>query len=83
MTPEVHRHTFLYLVCFLKELLTHANDNRLDAKLLANVFGPVLLRPKAHAALEPGTSPWDTRRDTDERKKATFVYHFLMNDYSD
>lgn len=34
MTPEVHRHTFLYLVCFLKELLTHANDNRLDAKLL-------------------------------------------------
>lgn len=83
MTPEVHRHTFLYLVCFLKELLIHANDNKLDAKLLANVFGPVLLRPKAHAALEPGTSPWDTRRDTDERKKATFVYHFLMNDYAD
>lgn len=83
MTPEVHRHTFLYIVCFLKELLAHTADNKLDAKLLANVFGPVLLRQKAHQAPEPGTSPWDSRRDMDERKRATFIYHFLMNDYAD
>ncbi|KAH7946716.1 hypothetical protein HPB52_003773 [Rhipicephalus sanguineus] len=34
MVPEVHRHTFLYLVCFLKELLAHSTENKLDAKLL-------------------------------------------------
>ncbi|KAH8020603.1 hypothetical protein HPB51_002552 [Rhipicephalus microplus] len=34
MVPEVHKHTFLYLVCFLKELLAHTAENKLDAKLL-------------------------------------------------
>ncbi|KAH6928558.1 hypothetical protein HPB50_016895 [Hyalomma asiaticum] len=83
MVPEVHRHTFLYLVCFLKELLAHSAENKLDAKLLANVFGPVLLRPKGQPSTELGTSSWDARRDTDERKSAAFIYHFLMNDYTD
>lgn len=83
MVPEVHKHTFLYLVCFLKELLAHTAENKLDAKLLANVFGPVLLRPKGQPSAELGTSSWDARRDTDERKSAAFIYHFLMNDYTD
>ncbi|XP_037577610.1 inositol polyphosphate 5-phosphatase OCRL-like [Dermacentor silvarum] len=83
MVPEVHRHTFLYLVCFLKELLAHSAENKLDAKLLANVFGPVLLRPKGQPSTELGISSWDARRDTDERKSAAFIYHFLMNDYTD
>ncbi|KAL3245154.1 hypothetical protein MRX96_018291 [Rhipicephalus microplus] len=83
MVPEVHKHTFLYLVCFLKELLAHTAENKLDAKLLANVFGPVLLRPKGQHSTELGSSSWDARRDTDERKSAAFIYHFLMNDYTD
>lgn len=83
MVPEVHKHTFLYLVCFLKELLAHTAENKLDAKLLANVFGPVLLRPKGQPSSELGASSWDARRDTDERKSAAFIYHFLMNDYTD
>lgn len=72
--PEVHRRTFVYLVSFLKELLAHSSDNKLDAKLLANVFGTVLLRPKEE-------EPEGSRRQMVDRKRATFVYHFLMNDY--
>ncbi|XP_064473266.1 inositol polyphosphate 5-phosphatase OCRL-like isoform X2 [Ornithodoros turicata] len=74
--PDVHRKTFVYLVSFLKELLAHSSDNKLDAKLLANVFGTVLLRPKEE-------EPAGSRRQMADRKRATFVYHFLMNDYDD
>uniref|UniRef100_A0A8C4WYY2 phosphoinositide 5-phosphatase n=1 Tax=Eptatretus burgeri TaxID=7764 RepID=A0A8C4WYY2_EPTBU len=43
--PACHRDTFLYLVAFLRELLKHSEHNGLDAKLLASLFGPLLLRP--------------------------------------
>ncbi|XP_054164292.1 type II inositol 1,4,5-trisphosphate 5-phosphatase-like [Oppia nitens] len=42
--PEHHRNVFYYLIAFLRELLRHSNTNKLDSKLLASIFGSVLLR---------------------------------------
>lgn len=36
--PEIRRTVFLYICAFLKELLSHTQDNGLDAKTLGNVF---------------------------------------------
>uniref|UniRef100_UPI00358FA077 inositol polyphosphate 5-phosphatase OCRL-like isoform X2 n=1 Tax=Myxine glutinosa TaxID=7769 RepID=UPI00358FA077 len=43
--PACHRATLLYLVAFLRELLKHSDQNGLNPKLLASLFGPLLLRP--------------------------------------
>ncbi|XP_068249219.1 inositol polyphosphate 5-phosphatase OCRL isoform X1 [Palaemon carinicauda] len=74
--PVYHRNVFTYLMAFLKELLNHSEDNNLDAKTLALVFGSILLREQPGSAAE--------RRNNSqavERRKQTFVHHFLMNDY--
>ncbi|KAK8745201.1 hypothetical protein OTU49_000509, partial [Cherax quadricarinatus] len=74
--PDYHRNVFTYLMAFLKELLNHSEDNNLDAKTLALVFGSILLREPVNAASDRRTSPQAV-----ERKKQTFVHHFLMNEY--
>lgn len=74
--PDYHRNVFTYLMAFLKELLNHSEDNNLDAKTLALVFGSILLR-------EPPNTSTDRRTPAQavERKRQTFVNHFLVNDY--
>ncbi|CAL4061657.1 unnamed protein product, partial [Meganyctiphanes norvegica] len=74
--PVYHRNVFTYLMAFLKELLNHADDNNLDAKTLAAVFGSILIR-------DPQNSSADRRITAQaiERKKQTFIHHFLVNEY--
>lgn len=74
--PVYHRNVFTYLMAFLKELLIHADDNNLDAKTLAGVFGSTLIR-------EPHNTSTDRRitAQATERKKQTFIHHFLVNEY--
>ncbi|XP_071521697.1 inositol polyphosphate 5-phosphatase OCRL [Panulirus ornatus] len=74
--PDYHRNVFTYLMAFLKELLNHSEDNNLDAKTLALVFGSILLREPLNTALDRRTSVQAV-----ERKKQTFIHHFLMNEY--
>lgn len=76
--PEYRKNVFLYLCFFLQELLSHANENGLDAKTLATVFGGIFLRdpPRLSARGRGNLTAMD-------RKKASFVYHFLVNDLSD
>lgn len=73
--PEYRKNVFLYLCFFLQELLSHANENGLDAKTLATVFGGIFLRDSPR--------PSARANSTVDRKKANFVYHFLVNDLSD
>ncbi|KAK4295648.1 hypothetical protein Pmani_031812 [Petrolisthes manimaculis] len=75
--PDYHRNVFEYLMAFLKELLNHAEDNTLDANTLAHVFGSVLIRESSAVA---GSSDRRNQNQAIERKKQTFVHHFLMND---
>lgn len=74
--PDHHRNVFTYLMAFLKELLNHSEDNNLDAKTLALVFGSILLREQPEAVPDHRNSSQAV-----ERRKQTFVHHFLMNDY--
>lgn len=79
---ETRRRVFLYIIFFLQELLNHTQDNELDAKTLATLFGSIFLR-------DPPRSREDRQQRsraiqaTFDRKKAAFVYHFLVNDQSD
>ncbi|XP_014479003.1 PREDICTED: type II inositol 1,4,5-trisphosphate 5-phosphatase [Dinoponera quadriceps] len=79
--PETRRTVFLYISSFLQELLSHMQDNELDPKTLATLFGSIFLR-------DPPRSRDDRHRSratqiTFDKKKAAFVYHFLVNDQSD
>lgn len=69
--PDLDRNVFLYLCMFLQELLKYSNENGMDAKTLATVFGDILLR-----------DPVRNSRPQANRGKASFIYHFLINDQS-
>ncbi|CAH1229589.1 INPP5B [Branchiostoma lanceolatum] len=72
--PEHHRNVFKYLTAFLRELLNYTDDNKLDPKTLAMIFGGLLLRPKRD----------EGRRQNNQqttRRRATFIYQFLVNPY--
>ncbi|KAK7791378.1 hypothetical protein R5R35_007912 [Gryllus longicercus] len=80
--PEHRKNVFLYLCAFLQEVLSHTNENGLDAKTVATLFGTIFLRdpPRSRGDL---TSRVRTNQQALDRKKANFVYHFLVNDQSD
>ncbi|XP_003425852.1 inositol polyphosphate 5-phosphatase OCRL [Nasonia vitripennis] len=80
--PEIRRTVFLYICSFLQELLNHTQDNGLDAKTLASLFGAFFLRdpPRSRGDRNQRSK---TTQVTFDRKKAAFVYHFLINDQSD
>lgn len=69
--PDLDRNVFLYLSMFLQELLKYSNENGTDAKTIATVFGDILLR-----------DPIRNSRPQANRGKASFIYHFLINDPS-
>ncbi|XP_043285885.1 inositol polyphosphate 5-phosphatase OCRL isoform X2 [Venturia canescens] len=80
--PEIRRNVFLYICAFLQELLNHSQDNGLDAKTLATLFGSIFLRDPPRSREERSQRSRATQA-TFDRKKAAFVYHFLVNDQSD
>ncbi|KAG5346533.1 OCRL phosphatase, partial [Acromyrmex charruanus] len=80
--PETRRTVFLYISSFLQELLNHTQDNELDAKTLATLFGSIFLRYPPRSRDDRHQRSRATQI-TFDKKKAAFVYHFLVNDQSD
>lgn len=80
--PEIRRTVFLYISAFLQELLNHSQENGLDAKTLATLFGSIFLRDPPRSRDDRNQRNRITQA-TFDRKKAAFVYHFLVNDQSD
>lgn len=80
--PEHRKNVFLYLCAFLQEVLCHMSDNGLDTKTIATLFGTIFLRdpPRSRGDL---SSRARVNQQALDRKKANFVYHFLVNDQSD
>lgn len=75
--PQSHRNVFTYISAFLRELLLHSNDNKLDVKTLATLFGTLFLRAPKNR--EAGLSKRNVNQLT--QKKARFVYQFLVNEF--
>lgn len=75
--PQSHLNVFTYISAFLRELLQHSNENKLDAKTLATLFGTLFLRAPKNQ--EAGIS----KRTVNQlaQKKARFVYNFLINEF--
>ncbi|XP_071487266.1 inositol polyphosphate 5-phosphatase OCRL-like [Diadema antillarum] len=83
--PKCHRNVFKYLTALIRELLLHNDDNKLDAKTLATIFGELFLRcpPEDREKEEQAVRSRTTNRQQITRKKATFVYQFIINEYDD
>ncbi|XP_063218257.1 type II inositol 1,4,5-trisphosphate 5-phosphatase [Bacillus rossius redtenbacheri] len=79
--PEHRKNVFLYLCAFLQEVLSHATENGLDAKTIATLFGTIFLRDPPRSRGDPASR--NRNSQAVDRKKANFVYHFLVNDQSD
>lgn len=75
--PQSHRNVFTYISAFLRELLLYSNDNKLDAKTLATLFGTLFLRASKNK--EASLSKRAINQLT--QKKARFMYHFLINEF--
>lgn len=78
--PEFRKNVFLYLCEFLQEALQHSAQNGLDPKTLSTLFGSIFLRDNPNQLQEPQSR---INRQVVDKKKAQFVYHFLVNDHSD
>ncbi|KAG6460975.1 type II inositol 1,4,5-trisphosphate 5-phosphatase [Manduca sexta] len=78
--PEFRKNVFLYLCEFLQEALQHSAENGLDAKTLSTLFGAIFLRDNPNQIQEPQSR---INKQIIDKKKAQFVYHFLVNDHSD
>ncbi|GAB6030996.1 hypothetical protein CHUAL_007816 [Chamberlinius hualienensis] len=76
--PLVNQNVFRYLMAFLKALLYHSDNNKLDPKNLATLFGGILLRSPS----DQHSSQLKRNIQTIERKKANFIYHFLEDQLS-
>ncbi|XP_038077860.1 inositol polyphosphate 5-phosphatase OCRL-like [Patiria miniata] len=80
--PRSHRNVFKYLAAFIRELLMFSDENKLDTKTLATVFGEIFLRAppsEREASLGRGRA----HMQQISRKKATFVYQFIINEYDE
>ena len=76
--PVVHFNVFRYVCAFLRDLLKRSADNKLDAKILATVFGAIFLRTPVEE------SDRQSRRiqSSITQKKSKFVFQFLVNDFN-
>ncbi|XP_072126769.1 inositol polyphosphate 5-phosphatase OCRL isoform X2 [Mobula birostris] len=70
--PRSHRNVFRYLMSFLRELLNYAEDNKLDAKMLATLFASLLLRPPPNFV--------GRQTQNDRQRAVNFIYVFLGGD---
>lgn len=81
--PLSHQHVLKHVVSFLKEVLLHSNKNGLDAKTLVALFGSALIRlPPANYPLGSSVNLIANQPQL-ERKRSTFIHHFLVNDLED
>uniref|UniRef100_A0A674MAE2 phosphoinositide 5-phosphatase n=1 Tax=Takifugu rubripes TaxID=31033 RepID=A0A674MAE2_TAKRU len=65
MLPQCHQNVFNYLTAFLRELLKHTANNRLDVNILSTIFASLILKPP-------------TKQDfAEKRKTQEFFYYFL------
>ncbi|CAG7831959.1 unnamed protein product [Allacma fusca] len=71
LLPAAHRNVFVYICSFLRELLANSDKNGLEPKLLALLFGRVMLHEQN----------WNTKPNQKvDKDKATFIYQFLVNE---
>ncbi|KAF0289289.1 Type II inositol 1,4,5-trisphosphate 5-phosphatase [Amphibalanus amphitrite] len=76
--PPHHKNVFTYICTFLREVVDKTPPDRggLEPTTLAKIFGGVLIRNPSAA--------WQQRNnmslETLDRRKTTFVYHFLVNE---
>ncbi|EFX84231.1 hypothetical protein DAPPUDRAFT_209751 [Daphnia pulex] len=81
--PLSHQHVFKHIISFLKEVLLHSNKNGLDAKTLVALFGSAMIRlPPPKYPLGSSISLSQNQPHLD-RKRTTFIHHFLVNDLDD
>ncbi|XP_038632116.1 inositol polyphosphate 5-phosphatase OCRL isoform X1 [Scyliorhinus canicula] len=73
--PRCHRNVFKYLMAFLRELLKHSEDNKLDAKMLATLFASLLLRPPPNLI--------GRQTQNDRQRAVDFIYGFLISGDND
>lgn len=81
--PEHHRTVFKYICAFLRELLEYSESNQLDVKTLASIFGRLFLR---HPSDDEARSPVGAKKTEQmelEKKRVTFITHFLLSEYDD
>uniref|UniRef100_A0A0A9XCU3 phosphoinositide 5-phosphatase n=3 Tax=Lygus hesperus TaxID=30085 RepID=A0A0A9XCU3_LYGHE len=79
--PFHKKNVFIYLCLFLRELVSHSEDNKLDVNTLATLFGGIFLRdPPWHKKASAGKYWVTNQQNTNIRRKATFVSHFLTTD---
>lgn len=79
--PKTHQNVFNYVCAFLREVLRHSHKNNLDATILANLFGVLLLRRPLQQDKDGRYSgdDWMERMLEEEKKKVKFVHQFLVN----
>ena len=71
--PKVHQNTFVYVMAFLKEIINNSDMNKTDPKLLASLFGPVILQGKQSDKSKQTLS-------NEKKRKVAFLYQCLVND---
>ncbi|XP_043560610.1 inositol polyphosphate 5-phosphatase OCRL isoform X2 [Chiloscyllium plagiosum] len=69
--PRSHRNVFKYLMAFLRELLKHSEENKLDARMLATLFASLLLRPPPNLI--------GRQTQNDRQRAVDFIYGFLTS----
>lgn len=77
--PDYHRNVFNYIIAFLKELLVHRDQNKLDANTLAMVFGLIFIRRPPHNSKYYSAS--HLKIEDSDIKKQIFVRHFINAEY--
>jgi len=76
--PAPHRQVFDYLTAFLREVISHSAQNGIDPKILATLFCSLFLRDPPGTSLGTGLRARNQQQLL-ERKKAAFIFHFLVN----
>ncbi|XP_022100456.1 inositol polyphosphate 5-phosphatase OCRL-1-like isoform X2 [Acanthaster planci] len=80
--PKSHRNVFKYLAAFIRELLMNSDENKLDTKTLATVFGEIFLRAPPNER-DANQARGRANMQQVSRKRATFVYQFIINEYDE
>jgi phosphatidylinositol-bisphosphatase len=80
--PTHHKHVFDYLTAFLREVILHSAQNGIDPKILATLFCSLFLRDPPGTNLGSGLRA-KTNQQLLERRKAAFIYHFIVNEPDD
>jgi len=76
--PVHHKHVFEYLTAFLREVTSHSAKNGIDTRILATLFCNIFLRDPPNTNLGVGLRA-KTNQQLLDKKKATFLHHFITN----